>query len=182
MGAQPSHRPDPVSDPTGVIFLEMPRRAQLPLAWWERCRGCTPGLRYGSPPPCRAAPGSPVASRSDLQLSRGPCGHRSFGSCHKGSCQPSAGLQPTLAGPCTQRGEAGEGRGGCGAPGSMQGDQGGYWGPHHILPPRFARTALTPSRRAGAVRGVRRAGGLGMNFHQPKDLASSVIPHRGWDL
>lgn len=64
----------------------------------------------------------------------------------------------------------------------MQWDQGGCWGPHHVSPPWFAGTTLTLSRRAGAVWGIHRAGGLGMNFHQPKDLASSVIPHRGWDL
>ena len=65
---------------------------------------------------------------------------------------------------------------------ACRGEQGGCRGSHQISLPWFAGTVLTHSWRAGAVRGVSWAGGLGMNFHQPKDLVSSVISHHGWDL
>jgi len=100
---------------------------------------------------------------------------------HQGSRQLPLLLQPTLPGPRTRRGEAGEGWGGCTAPGSVWGEQGGCWGPHRVSPPPFAGAVLMHNRRVGAVWGVSRAGGLGMNFHQPKDLVSSVIPHHGSD-
>lgn len=75
-------------------------------------------------------------------------------------------------------GKAGEGWGGCAAPGSVRGEQGGCWGSRRISPPQFG-VVLMPSQRAGAVWGISGAGGLGTSFHQPKDLVSGIIPHHG---
>lgn len=48
-------------------------------------------------------------------------------------------------------------------------------GSHQILPPWFASTVLM-------VQAISQAGSLEMNFYQPKDLVSCVIPLHGQDL